>query len=186
MRTLACGFLLAFTGAITGCTGMTEPGFATRNAEANLDLDLQSLVRSQSNDLLALTQDLEAHAKRDFSSSKRLNRDLEETVTHMDQLHMNLPALLATQDVELAELREGVDDGDVQKSALSARGKEIQTYRKALLGSLDASAQRVNATAQLLLSTFETGRGDLDPHLRTAQDLARDLKAARTMIEMQL
>ena len=129
---------------------------------------------------------LESHALRNFASSKRLNRDLEETVTHMDQLHMNLPALLAAQDVELAELREGVLKGAIEKAALKSRGQDIQTYRKALLGSLDASAARANLAAQKLTAIHSTGRSDLGEQTQTANGLARDLKAARTMIEMQL
>ena len=186
MRTLACGVLIGALGLVAGCSSMSEPSFATRNAEANLDLDLQSLVRAQSNDLLSLTQDLESYGKRGFTSAKRLTRDLEKTVIHMDQLHMNLPALLAAQDVELAELRDGVSNGIAQKSTLKARGQEIQTYRKALLGSLNASAVRANSTAQQLTATLDGGRTDLQPQAQAAHSLARDLDSARSMIEMQL
>ncbi|MGB7318030.1 MAG: hypothetical protein WBC85_08705 [Planktotalea sp.] len=186
MRRVICGLILGFSGLVSGCVGITEPTFATRNAEASLDLDMQSLVRNQSNDLLTLTQALENHAKRDFSSSRSLDRDLEETITHMDQLHMNLPALLAAQDVEVAELRDGVLNGSTQKAALSERIQDVQTYRKSLLGSLNASADRANAAAQKLMSAYGAGRVDLGAQTQTAQGLARDLKAARTMIEMQL
>ncbi len=186
MRKILCGIILGTSGLLAGCSGVSEPSFAMRNAEANLDLDLQSLVRTQSNDLLALTQELESHAKRDFASSKRLDRDLEEAATQMDQLHMNLPALLAAQDVEIAELREGIRQGTVQKTALNARSKSVQSYRKALLGSLIASASRANLTAVGLSEAHQSGRTDLAHHSQTATDIARDLKAARTMIEMQL
>lgn len=186
MRILACGLVLGFAGFTAACSGVSEPSFATRNAEANLDIDLQDLVRAQSNELLALTQDLEGHTKRGFTSSKRLERDLEDTVTHMDQLHLNLPALLAAQDVELAELRAGIVNGTAQKSTFKARTQGIQTYRKALLGSLDASASRANVAAQTLANALRTGRTDLGRQSHTAHGLARDLKAARTMIEMQL
>ena len=186
MRKVISGLLLGFSGLVAGCTGVTEPSFAMRNAEANLDYDLQSLVRTQSNDVLALTQALEAHALRDFAVDKKLSRDLEETATHMDQLHMDLPSLLAAQDVELAELREGIANGTIQKATLKSRAQSIQTYRKALLGSLNASASRATAAAQKLMSAFNAGRSDLATHSNTANGLSRDLSAARTMIEMQL
>lgn len=179
MRIIASAVLLGLSFLITGCTSSMEPTFATKNAEA--DLDLRSIVRTQSNEVLSMTIDLEKHAKGDFRSSKKLSRDLEETVTHMDQLHMNLPALLAQQDVEIAELRDRVTKGTAQKAEMQARVQAIQTYRKSLVGSLSASAARANITANGLKR-----RSDLAPQARTAHELARDLRAARTMIEMQL
>ena len=179
MRIIASAVLLGLSSLVTGCVSSVEPTFASRNARA--DLDLRSIVRTQSNDLLSMTVDLETHAKGNFRSAKKLARDLEETVTHMDQLHMNLPALLAQQDVEIAELRDRVRNGTVQKADMQARAQAIQTYRKSLIGSLSASAARANITVNGL-----KGRSDLAPQARTAHDLARDLRAARTMIEMQL
>jgi hypothetical protein len=143
-------------------------------------------VRGQSNDLLSLTQNLETRAKRNFTSPQKLDRDLERAVTHMDQLHMNLPALLAAQDVEIAELREMLSNDAISKSALKGRAQEIQTYRKGLLGSLNASVARATLTSQALLNAQSSGRAELGRQTRTAQDLTRDVKAARTMIEMQL
>ncbi|MEP5155168.1 hypothetical protein [Planktotalea sp.] len=181
MNRAICGIFLGFSGLVTGCTGVSEPTFATRNAEANLELDLQSVVRTQSNELLALTQALQAHGVRNFNATKKLNRDLDETAAHMDQLHLNLPALLASQDVELAELRETAN-----KAAVKERVQAIQAYRKALLASLNASAARANETAEKMIAAETTGRQDLKDPSVNAQYLARDLEAARTMIEMQL
>jgi hypothetical protein len=181
MHRAICGLFLGFSSLITGCTTVSEPTFASRNAEANLDLDLQSIVRSQSNDLLALTEALQAHGARNFSATKKLDRDLDETATHMDQLHLNLPALLASQDVELAELRE-----TASKTTLKERMQAIQAYRKALLVSLTSSASRANDAAQKMMQAHASGRTELSTPTQNAQNLARDLKSARTMIEMQL
>lgn len=184
MRNVASVVLLGLTVLITGCVSGPEATFATRNATA--DVDLRSIVRTQSNDLLAMTMDLESHTKSNFRASKKLDRDLEETVVHMDQLHMNLPALLAKQDVELAELRDMVSKGTMQKTQMQARTVAIQTYRKSLVASLNASATRVNIAANGLKNALSEGRTDLGYQTRTAHELARDLRAARTMIEMQL
>ena len=96
---------------------------------------------------------------------------------------MNLPSLLAAQDVEIADLRQQVTDGALDKATLKARTKDIATYRKALLGSLNAIAARAGSTVQALNGS---GRNDLMQLSGPAQDLSRDLEAVRTMIEMQL
>lgn len=184
MRIVASLILLGLSFLISGCTNSPDTTFATRNAE--VDFDLQSIVRTQSNDMLSLTSDLKNHAISGFRSAKKLDRDLEKTVIHMDQLHMNLPALLAAQDMELAELRDMINKGMADQNALTLRAQEVQTYRKSLVGSLDASAKRANITAISLESNYATGRADLASPTHTAQDLVRDLRAARTMIEMQL
>lgn len=181
MRRAICGVVLGLSGMATGCTTISEPGFASRNAEADLDFDLQTVVRAQSNDLLALTEALQAHGVRNFSATKKLSRDVDDTASHMDQLHLNLPSLLAAQDVELAELRE-----TASKTALQERMQAIQSYRKALLVSLASSAARANEAAQSLMQAHAAGRSELSAPSQNAQDLARDLKAAHTMIEMQL
>ena len=98
---------------------------------------------------------------------------------------MNLPSLLAAQDVEIADLRQQVTDGALDKATLKARTKDIATYRKALLGSLNAIAARAGSTVQALNGSGP-GRDDLMQLSGPAQDLSRDLEAVRTMIEMQL
>lgn len=173
--------MLGVMGFTAGCAQPTQVEFAARNATS--DFDLHSLVRAQSNELLDMAVDLETSAKRDFPAPKRLNRALSEAVVHSDQMALNLPSLLAAQDVELAEMRAQVLEGTLSKDELSARERAIQTYRKGLIGSLDASAKRTAFTAQQLQTST---RPNLGNQAQIAQDLARDLQNARTMIAMQL
>ncbi|MGH1576134.1 hypothetical protein [Planktotalea sp.] len=184
MRNFTSGVLIGLSIIVSGCVSNTEASFASRNAE--VELDLHSLVRGQSNDLLSLTQNLETRAAKHFSAPKKLANDLEKTVIHMDQLHLNLPTLLAHQDVELAELRALLAEGAIGKSTLKARAQDIRTYRKALITSLSASESRANLTSNALAAAHQSGRSDLSGHANTAKALSRDVKAARTMIEMQL
>jgi hypothetical protein len=184
MRRSICGIFLGLAVVVGGCSHTSEATFATRNAQ--VELDLHSLVRSQSNELLMMTKNLESHATSEFSSIKKLDRDLEMSTTQMDQIHMNLPSLLADQDVEIAELRQDVSNGLATKDHLNQRMQAIQTYRKALLSSLDASATRASATFNALSSAQATRHGNLTVQKHRTQDLARDLKDARTMIAMQL
>jgi hypothetical protein len=184
MRRSICGVFLGLAVVVGGCSNTSEATFATRNAQ--VELDLHSLVRSQSNELLMMTQSLEGRATSGLSSVKKLDRDLEMSTTQMDQIHMNLPSLLADQDVEIAELRQDVSNGLASRAELKQRMKAIHTYRKALMTSLDASATRAAATFNALSSGQLTRHGNLTVQKHRTQDLARDLKDARTMIAMQL
>jgi len=171
--------LVALSAFTAGCAGGPDAGIATRNVQTNFDL--QSVVRGQSNELLALSQTLEEFAQAEFVSLRRFDRELTKAVAQMDQVDMNLPSLLAMQDVELAELSQLIADGLAEDSDHSRRAGEIQTYRRALLASLKASGSRVTLTANALRAhEFLTAQRDL------AEDLTRDLNAAQVMIEMQL
>lgn len=164
---------------ISGCVSQSEPEFAMRNA-VEQDLDLQSIVRGQSNTLLELTLSLEDHAKAGFAAQRRLDKDLDAAIVQLDELHLNLPSLLADQDLALETVRELVSEGALDTSALKAKQSEIQTYRKALLGSLDASATRAALTAQALSKTGMTAQ------TRQADRLSGDLKDARSSIALQM
>ncbi len=181
IRGLACSILIGLTGVLAGCSSSGDATFATRNAQ--VEFDLYSFVRGQSNDLLDITQDLQIAVKKSNPSPRKLDRDLENSVTLMDQIHMNLPSLLAAQDVEIAELRQKVADGTIDKTILKARTSDMQTYRKALLASLDASASHAAFTVDALIGSTNP---DLMQLSNPAKALSRDLRAARTMIQMQL
>lgn len=161
-----------------GCAQQAEPEFAMRNAQ--IDADLQSIVRAQSNELLSQVQRLEGQAASNFASTRKLERALEETAQQVDRLQLNLPSLLAAQDVELATLRELIDEGAAEPSALPRKRDEIQAYRKALIASLDASLSRAASTRKALEATALRTQAD------RAADLTDDLTSARTTIAMQL
>lgn len=173
--------MLGFAALSAGCTQSNQVEFASRNAQS--DLDLNGIVRGQSNELLNMAVDLETSAKNNFPAPKRLRRTLNDAIAQSDQVSLNLPSLLAAQDVELADLRAQVSDGTAGKTTLKERESAIQTYRKALIGSLDGSAKRAAYTAQTLQASTQPGLGE---QAQIAQDLAQDLKDARTMIAMQL
>ena len=180
-RGLACGIAIAVTGLVAGCVTQDEASFSARNAQ--VEIDLRSYVRGQSNELLELTERLLSTSQKSKTSSRKMGRTLDETITLMNQIHMNLPSLLAAQDVEIADLRQQVTNGALDKATLKTRTNDIATYRKALLRSLNASAARAGSTVQALNGL---GRDDLMQLSGIAQDLSRDLEAVRTMIEMQL
>jgi len=172
---------VALCSLAAGCSPATEPTFSARNVQ--VELDLHSLVRLQSNELLGMMQDLEAARKANFRSPRKLERALTDGIAQMDQIHMNLPSLLAAQDVEIADLRQDVKKGLASKAILNTRSDEIERFRRALLGSLKASAARTDITLNALS----------DPQHQTLSDqrqqtigLARDLSDARSMIELQL
>ena len=148
-----------------------------------VELDLHSLVRGQSNELLSMTEALQKNASRSFSSPGKLSETLEESIVQMDQIHMNLPTLLADQDVEIAAMRQAVADKTTSKSVLKARYEAMRAYRTALIQSLDSSAAR---TTQTLRALQASERSDLMPLMQDAKILSRDLNAARTMIQMQM
>lgn len=177
-RGFAFGVLIAAAGIVSGCVATDDIEFSARNAQ--VELDLHSFVRGQSNELLEKTQNLLSSAQRGAMSPRKMGRNLESTVNLMDQIHMNLPSLLADQDVEIADMRQQVRDGSLNKAVLKQRSNDIQTYRKALLASLNASAVRAASTVEVLKLS---GNQELTS---PAHDLSRDLHAARTMIEMQL
>lgn len=173
--------LVALTTLVAGCSDVTDTSFSARNAQ--VELDLHSLMRSQSNELLSMAQKLDVSSKQGFTSPRKLSRSLNDAVMQMDQIHMNLPSLLAAQDVEIADLRQQVREGVMAKSVLETRTQAIDVYRKGLLGSLDASAARAKSTFNALAAT---NRHDLSNQTDQASGLSRDLQAARTMIYMQL
>ena len=180
-RRITCAVFLGLSGFLAGCMDPAEPSFAMKNEQ--VELDLHSLVRGQSNELLAMTTDLKKTASRALASPRKLGQTLEDSIVQMDQLHMNLPTLLADQDVEIAEMRQGVIDKTMSKSALKARYEAMRAYRSALIQSLESSAARTTQTIQALQSS---NRADLKPLVQDAHTLSRDLNAARTMIQMQM
>lgn len=177
MNRVMCAVFLWLTSFIVGCVQPAETSFAARNDQ--VELDLHSLVRGQSNALLSMTLALEKSAAKGFSSPRKLGETLVDSIDQMDQIQINLPSLLADQDVEIADLRQD----PANKSTLKARYKAMRDYRGALIQSLGASQTRAQQTVKALQAS---GRADLIPHLRDAQILSRDLNAARVMIQMQM
>ena len=181
IRKVTCAVFLGLSSILAGCGEPTEPSFAMKNEI--VELDLHSLVRGQSNELLSMTEALQKNASRSFSSPRKLSETLEESIVQMDQIHMNLPTLLADQDVEIATMRQAVADKTTSKSALKARYEAMRAYRTALIQSLDSSAGR---TSQTLRALQASERPDLMPLMQDAKILSLDLNAARTMIQMQM
>lgn len=179
MRIFSAALLIGCAFLTAGCVSAPDATFSARNAQ--VDIDLHSIVRGQSNDLLSIALDLEALTLEGFASPKKLSKRLAKATLQMDQVDMNLPSLLATQDVELAELWQGVASGTTQPALLKQRTAEITAYRKALIGSLNASGSRITMTSNALAA-----RGDLAVQSGDAHSLKQDLNAARIMIEMQL
>lgn len=179
MTRLTCAVFLWLTSFLVGCVQPADVTFAARNDITELKLD--SLVRGQANALLSMTQDLETQAKRGFNAPRKLSQTLEDSIAQMDQIQMNLPALLADQDVEIAELRQAVSKKTAQNSELKMRYEAMQNYRNGLLKSLDASAARTALTLRAL-----QGSGGASAYVQDAKTLSRDLDAARSMIQLQM
>ena len=177
-RRITCALFLGFAGFIGGCSETSDTHFSTRNAQE--ELDLHSAVRGQSNELLGMTQQLQVFAKQGFASPKKLTRELDDTASQIDQIQMNIPTLLAAQDVEIEDLRQQVRNGTASKDALKLRAMQVSTYRTALLASLNASAARTASTLNALKTT------KLNNQRLRMHALDSDLKAVRSMIELQL
>mgnify|MGYP000409819608 CR=1 FL=1 len=178
LRRLTCAIFLALAGFIGGCAQTPQTSYSTRNTQ--FDLDLQSTVRGQSNDLLEMTQQLQSFAQKGFLTPQKLTRELETTASQIDQIQMNVPTLLADQDVEIAELRQQVRRGTASDETLKTRAMQVSTYRTALLASLNASATRTASTLHALRST------KLNNQRLRLRALDQDLGAVRSMIEMQM
>ncbi len=181
IRKITCAGFLGLASFLAGCGEPSEPSFAIKNEV--VDLNLHSLVRGQSNELLSMTEALHLNASRTFTSPRKLSDALDESIVQMDQIHMNLPTLLADQDVEIAALRQAVANKTESKTALKARYEAMRAYRASLIQSLQSSAARTDQTLQAIQTS---GRPDLMPLMQDAKFLSRDLNAARTMIQMQM
>ena len=178
LRRLTCAIFLGLAGFIGGCATNSEPSFSTRNAQ--VELDLHSAVRGQSNELLGMTQQLQTYAKQGFKAPQKLTRELDNTASQIDQIQMNIPTLLAAQDVEISDLRQEVRNGTTSKADLKTRKMQVSIYRTALLASLNASATRTAATLDALRGTR------LNNQKLRMHALENDLKAVRSMIELQM
>lgn len=175
-------FFLAISASIfvltAGCVKQNEPEFAMRNVHDGLDLP--SIVRSQSNGLLLLSTDIANDVQQAGFSRRRLVDDLAGLSDQLEQLQLDLPALLASQDVEIASLEQLVRDGAVERSALKQKQRNTIRFRKELIGSLSSTTAQTSDALQL----FEA-RG-YPEMATTTKSLLDDLKATRTIIEMQL
>lgn len=178
IRRLTCAIFLGFAGFIGGCSDTSDAVFSTRNAHE--ELDLHSTVRGQSNALLNMTDELYTLAQRNQVSPKKLDRELDSAASQVDQMQMNLPTLLAAQDVEIADLRQQVSTGASTKSALADRTQRITVYRKALLASIKASKVRTGSALNAMQAKPQTDQ------TQRIQALDADLGDMRSMIEMQL
>lgn len=181
IRKMTSAGFLGLASLLAGCGEPSEPSFAMKNEV--VELDLHSLVRGQSNELLSMTEALQKSASRTSTSPNKLSDALEESIVQMDQIHMNLPTLLADQDVEMATLRQAVADKTASKSALKVRYEAMRAYRASLIQSLQSSSARTDQTLQAIQTS---GRPDLMPLMQDAEILSRELNAARAMIQMQM
>ena len=75
-RGLACGIAIAITGLVAGCVTQDEASFSARNAQ--VELDLHSYVRGQSNELLELTEGLLSTSQKSKTPSRKMGHTLDK------------------------------------------------------------------------------------------------------------
>ena len=75
-RGLACGIAIAVTGLVAGCVTQDEASFSARNAQ--VEIELRSYVRGQSNELLELTEGLLSTSQKSKTSSRKMGHTLDK------------------------------------------------------------------------------------------------------------
>lgn len=100
------------------------------------------------------------------------------------QVQTTVPALLAAQDAELADLHARVATGAVPQSEYDGRLAAIRQARTDLAAALLSAAEQTRATRDAMTAARDQGQDGLDWYLSTTEEMERKVMSTRSTISL--
>lgn len=117
-------------------------------------------------------------------SVNALSRNIRRTNDQMDDIHISLRDTLARQEIELADLRNQRDAGQVSAAAYNAHVATIKRDRAELAHALTLSFKQAKAATAHLQEAAAKGQTGLEWHMSATSQLTRDIESARSQITL--
>lgn len=108
--------------------------------------------------------------------------NIQDISGQMDAVETGLPALIAEQDAELADLSARRDAGVVSESTFNAEVAAINEIRTRLDSALALTATQAEQANFNMQTASERGQVGLDWHLSATAELAREAQVARAQL----
>ena len=126
----------------------------------------------------------QAQARVEMVSLSRVTPTIGEAQKQMAAVSDGLPAMLATQNEELATLKTRLAAGEIDQATFDARLTEIRNTRAEVAQSLTQSAEQARTTANVLKEAGAQGQEGLDWHIMSVETLEDEAVSARSRIEL--
>lgn len=117
-------------------------------------------------------------------SANALTRNIRRTNDQVDNIMISLRETLASQEIELADLRRQRDAGHITPAAYNAHVQTIKNDRAELAQALMLSESKAKQATKHLQDAASQGQTGLDWHLSATGQLERDIESARSQISL--
>ncbi|MEL6450325.1 MAG: hypothetical protein AAFQ19_03625 [Pseudomonadota bacterium] len=169
----------AATGALVGCGLVVVAASHAKNCVAG------AAVGGLAGAAVGHAQGQREVAKRvELVSANALVRSIRGMNAQMDALQLSLPALLAEQDAEIADLQMRRDSGALSEAAYAASMENIRQSRALIAAHLSDTVTQAELAQGNLQEASQRGQTGLDWHLGATGELMREAQSARSSISL--
>ncbi|MDG1469939.1 MAG: hypothetical protein P8Q26_00025 [Ascidiaceihabitans sp.] len=117
-------------------------------------------------------------------SANKLTMNIRRSNDQVDDIMISLRDTLASQEIELANLRIQRDAGKIAAATYDAHVQTVMRDRAELAHALTLSAGKAQLATKHLQEASTRGQTGLDWHISATSQLERDIESARSQISL--